>query len=187
MTEDGSPVHGVPVHGVATMEDGCPVDSVAMMDDGSQVDEVSQSSSISITARPSGLPENQVGRKGEIQARKLHTITTVKYCSPVDGAAEMEDGGPVDGLSLSSPISITTRPSIMLAEILVGREVKVRNLYNIATMQDGSPVDGAASQSSSIIITTRPSITPEENLVGRGGEPRRVGQVGPLPMGLAIA
>jgi hypothetical protein len=99
----------------------------------------------------------------------------------------MEDGGPVDGLSLSSPISITTRPSIMLAEILVGREVKVRNLYNIATMQDGSPVDGAASQSSSIIITTRPSITPEENLVGRGGEPRRVGQVGPLPMGLAIA
>jgi uncharacterized protein YggU (UPF0235/DUF167 family) len=83
-TEDGSPVHGVPVHGVATMEDGCPVDSVAMMGD----DGASQSSSISTTTRPSGmLPENQVGRNGEIQARRLHTVTK-KHIGSNEGRAK---------------------------------------------------------------------------------------------------
>jgi hypothetical protein len=105
----------------------------------------------------------------------------MKDGSPVDGVAMMsDDGSQVDGVSQSS-ISITTRPSIMLQDNLVGREAKLRNLHTIATMQDGSTIHGA-SNSSSISITTRPSIMLEENLVGREGEPRWVGQVGPLTM-----
>nr|XP_051219275.1 aspartate--tRNA ligase 2, cytoplasmic-like isoform X2 [Lolium perenne] len=156
---------------------GSPVDAVAAMENCNPVDELSQSSSISITTRPIMLPENMVGRKGAIQVRTVHTITTMKDGSPVDGVAMMsDDGSQVDGVSQSS-ISITTRPSIMLQDNLVGREAKLRNLHTIATMQDGSTIHGA-SNSSSISITTRPSIMLEENLVGREGEPRWVGQAG---------
>ncbi|KAK1685044.1 hypothetical protein QYE76_045892 [Lolium multiflorum] len=64
--EDGSLVHGVTVDGVATMEDDILVDSVATIEDDSQVDGASQSSSISIPTRPSiMLEENLVGREGE--------------------------------------------------------------------------------------------------------------------------
>ncbi|CAM0883897.1 unnamed protein product [Alopecurus aequalis] len=199
--EEGSPVDGVAsvmlpenlvgregeiqarkLHTISTIKDGSPVDGIAMMqDDGSQVDGLSQSSSMSITTRPSILlQESLVGRVAEVQVSNLHTIATMKGGSPVGGVATMEDdGSQVDGVSQSSSISIATRPSIMLQENLVGREaeIQVRNLHTIATMQDGCPVDGA-SQSSSISITTRHSIMPEENLVGREGEPQRLGQAG---------
>ncbi|XP_047071340.1 aspartate--tRNA ligase 2, cytoplasmic-like isoform X2 [Lolium rigidum] len=189
--EDSSPVHGVNidgvttmedisqvgtattaedgslVHGLATMEDGSLVDSVTMMDDDSQVGGASQSSSISIPTRPSiMLPENPVGREGESQVRNLHTIG--KYGSPVDAAAAMEECNPVDELSQTSSIGITAR-QIMLPENLVGRKgaIQVRKVHTISTTQDGSTIDGA-SKSSSISITTRPSIALEENLAGWG-------------------
>ncbi|CAM0883900.1 unnamed protein product [Alopecurus aequalis] len=163
------------VDAVTTTEDDSPVDEVATMEEGSPVDGVASVM----------LPENLVGREGEIQARKLHTISTIKDGSPVDGIAMMQDdGSQVDGLSQSSSMSITTRPSILLQESLVGRvaEVQVSNLHTIATMKGGSPVGGVAtmeddgsqvdgvSQSSSISIATRPSIMLQENLVGREAE-----------------